>query len=47
MLENITSVTVKGGCFNEETLLTDILRKRLNIVFGRNYGHENEASISE
>lgn len=36
MLENITSVTVKGGCFNEETLLTGILRKRLNIVFGRN-----------
>lgn len=31
-----SSITIKGGAFNEPTLLENILAKRMNIVYGRN-----------
>lgn len=36
MLEKLHGIYIKGGCFDEETRLTNILSKRVNIVYGRN-----------
>lgn len=36
MLEKLHDIYIKGGCFDVETRLTDILSKRVNIVYGRN-----------
>lgn len=36
MFNKIKDIQIKGGCYNEGTVLQEILSQRLNIVYGRN-----------
>ena len=36
MIRDIKDITIKGGCFTEETTLEGIVANRFNIIYGRN-----------
>ena len=36
MFKSITSISIEGGCYQNPTLLENILSQRLNIVYGKN-----------